>query len=103
LTPPSAPPVPANASPAIVPLRGTVPPVKAEQPKKPLEARFPRLYNTWESTLDTKSGKVEDVLVPKEVPPTLHDVVRAVCGAHGTSDTGLISDLTSSITEFLDD
>jgi hypothetical protein len=74
--------------------------VPSDQPSQPLEARFPRLYNDFE-TVNTK-GKIEDVMVRKTVPPTLSDVIHAVCQAHGTTDKGLIADLNGSITEFLD-
>jgi hypothetical protein len=68
-------------------------------PKQPLELRFPRLYYDFETL--TTGAKTEDVFIPKKIPPTLADVVRAVCDSHGTSDQGLIADLHNSISEFL--
>jgi hypothetical protein len=98
LTPPTAPPAPANASaatPAPITLQGANPPKLIE----PLALRFPRLYYDFE-TVNTK-GKIEDVYVPKKIPPTLADVIHAVCQSHGTTDRGLIGDLTGTINEFL--
>ena len=100
--PPKAPPAPPNASKlaASAPV-APVPTVAVpkERLARPLEARFPRLYNDFE-TVSTK-GKVEDIFVPKKVPPTLADVIHAVCQSHGTTDRGLIGDLVGSCTEFL--
>jgi hypothetical protein len=96
MTPPNAPAAPPNVGASVAPKT----PVKVqERMARPLEARFPRLYNDFE-TVNTK-GKVEDVMVPKKVPPTLHDVIAAVCQAHGSNDQGLVGDLGSSVTDFL--
>lgn len=95
MTPPTPPPAPPSAG-------KTPTPTVALQPERlarPLEARFPRLYNDFETV--TEDGKTKDVFVPKTVPPTLADVIHAVCQSHGTSDRGLIADLNGSITEFL--
>jgi hypothetical protein len=90
-TPPPAPPAPGTAAaPAVAP---------SAPAKQPLEYRFPRLYYDFETV--TTGAKTEDVMVAKTVPPTLADVVRAVCASHGTADQGLISDLHLSIAEFL--
>jgi hypothetical protein len=96
-TPPKAPPAPPPAGKIAAPVPTVA--VPKERLAQPLEARFPRLYNDFE-TVNTK-GKIEDVFVPKTVPPTLGDVIHAVCQSHGTTDRGLIGDLNSSITEFL--
>jgi hypothetical protein len=96
--PPKAPPAPPSASTLTAPVSPTVITPK-ERLAQPLEARFPRLYNDFE-TVNTK-GKVEDIFVPKKVPPTLADVIHAVCQSHGTTDRGLIGDLVGSVTEFL--
>jgi hypothetical protein len=96
-TPPKAPPAPPSA--------GSTPaakPTVADAPEKlvqPLELRFPRLYYDFETVAE--DGKTKDVFVPKTVPPTLADVIHAVCQSHGTTDRGLIGDLVGSVSEFL--
>lgn len=97
MTPPTPPPAPPSADNLLAPTVAAVP-VKSGGP---LESRFPRLYYDFETVAE--DGKTKDVFVPKKTPPTLVDVVRAVCQAHGTSDPVLIADLKVSITEFLDE
>jgi hypothetical protein len=68
---------------------------------KPLEDRFPNLYH--EPAPPPAPAKVAEPLkttVPRKTPPTLGEVVREVCSAHGCNDNGLMSDLAASIAEF---
>ena len=103
MTPPTPPPAPPSAGKAVAPGAKPAPsaPQTSERLAQPLELRFPRLYYDYESVTPSGGGPVEEKLVPREALPTLADVVHAVCQSHGTTDRGLIGDLTSSIAEFL--
>lgn len=67
---------------------------------RPLEERFPTLY--YNIVHERVAGKdaVEEKRVPKETPPSLFDVVEAVCSTHRVTDVGMMKDLTAAISEF---
>ncbi len=67
---------------------------------RPLEDRFPTLYHHISEEREARTGKLIEKRVPKDTPPTLHDVVNRVLQANGVHSTGLASDLVSAIQEF---
>lgn len=65
-----------------------------------LEQRFPTLYHDVVNEYDPKTQKTEEKRTAKENPPSLHDVIAAVCSTHRVTDASLIKDLTATVTEF---
>lgn len=65
-----------------------------------LEQRFPTLYHDVVNEYDPKTQKTEEKRTPKENPPSLHDVIAAVCSTHRVTDASLVKDLTATVTEF---
>jgi hypothetical protein len=97
MTPPTAPAAPPNASASTPAVAAT--PVAL----RPLEGRFPSLYSTLgEEAVSEGQGKRVETRVAKENPPTVRNVVEAVCASHGVYDASLIADLCGSLDEFTD-
>ena len=66
---------------------------------RPLEERFPNLYDDIVDERDPKTGKVEQKRTPRAALPTIRDVVSRVLAAHGIRDGAVASDLLSAIKE----
>jgi len=67
---------------------------------RPLEERFPNLYDDIVDERDPLTGKVEQKRTPRAALPTIRDVVSRVLAAHGIRDGAVASDLLSAIKEF---
>lgn len=68
---------------------------------KPLEERFPTLYQNIVHERRAGTDEVTEKRTPKETAPTLFDAIEAVCSTHRVTDVGLMKDLAASVTEFL--
>jgi hypothetical protein len=67
---------------------------------RPLEERFPNLYDDIVDERDPLTGKVEQKRTPRAALPTIRDVVSRVLASHGIRDGAVASDLLSAIKEF---
>lgn len=67
---------------------------------RPLEERFPTLYHDIVHERTAGTDEIKEKRTPKENPPSLHDVIAAVCSTHRVTDLSLIKDLTATVTEF---
>lgn len=69
---------------------------------RPLENRFPTLYHDIVHERNPKTGESEEKRTPKEVAPTLSDVIAKALSANGIHANGaIVADVTECVTEFL--
>jgi hypothetical protein len=76
------------------------PTTKPPEKPRPLEDRFPNLYDEIVDERNAGTGKVEQKRTPRVVLPSIRDVVARVLASHGIHDSAVASDLLSAIKEF---
>jgi hypothetical protein len=74
-----------------------------------LEERFPTLYYDIRKETPARDvvtgfvGPVQTIKTMKSMPPTVRDVIKAVCSTYRIDDIALITDLSASVQQFYAD